>query len=190
MAKPAVPYGWTTTIAVCNNCAAYPTTVTLTKPVETYPGGPVTTATIYATRVLTVTVHNSASYSTEVYPVYTTTYPIGKPVPAGPDSNVPSAPVKPAYVSSVPGKAAVVSSVPYGSLPAVSVVNGGAAPGYPSPSFASSVNVKPVVTAGHGAAGTGTPANAAPYAKFTGAGVKESVSVVALFSALLFAIIL
>jgi hypothetical protein len=50
--------------------------------------------------------------------------------------------------------------------------------------------VKPVGTSKYGAAGTGTPANAAPYAKFTGAGAKESVSVVALFSALLFAIVL
>ena len=174
MAKPDVPYGWTTTVTVCNNCAAYPTTVTLTKPMTTYPAAaPMTTATIYATKIHTVTLQKSSSYSTEVYPVYTTTYPVNK------DVSTPVAPVK--YVSSMPAAPVVYSSVPYASVPYVSVVN---ATAIVKP-YTSSANAKPVY-----AAGTGTPASAAPYAKYTGAGGKESVSVIALFGALLFALAL
>lgn len=60
------------------------------------------------------------------------------------------------------------------------------------PSYAStaSVNVKLAVTSKYTAGGTETPASTAPYTRFTGAGGKESVSVIALFGALLFTIAL
>lgn len=186
MAKPEVPYGWTTTVTVCDNCAAYPTTVTITKPMaypayptEAYPAGPMTTATIYTTKIHTVTVQKGPSaysyVSIEVYPVYTTTYPGSKSMPVAPEkyassmpagpekyvSFMPAAPVKysssmPAvekYVSSMPVKpvAPGLSSVPYAAVPYVSVVN---ATAMARPSYAStaSVNVKPAVTSKYAAA--------------------------------------
>jgi hypothetical protein len=178
MAKPSIPYGWTTTVTVCDNCAAYPTTITLTKPITTYlaASAPMTTATIYATKINTITVQGSTSYSTQIYPVSMTTYSINKSTPAAPVKYVSSIPVAPVIYSSVP-----YASVPYASVPYVSVVN---ATAVVKPNT-SSANAKPVY-----AAGTGTPAYAAPYAKYTGAGAKESVSVIALFGALFFAIVL
>ena len=104
------------------------------------------------------------------------TYPVSRSTPAAPEKYVSSAPVKPV----------AVSSASYMPLPYVSVVNGSA---IAYPSYTSSVNVKPAVTSKYAAAGTGTPAYTAPYSKFTGAGGKESVSVVALFGALIFAIL-
>lgn len=112
-------------------------------------------------------------------------------MPATPEKHVSSIPARPVSISSVPYAAVPYSSVPYVSLPYVSAVNATASakPSYASYASSASVNVKPAVTSNHNE-GTGTPASAASYAKFTGAGGKESVSVVALLGALFVAIAL
>lgn len=85
----AVPSGWTTTVTVCTDCGPQPTTLTLTKPINTGAPAPSTslkTSTIYATQLITITAcppsvpncpasSKTSIITTTLVPVGTTVYP-------------------------------------------------------------------------------------------------------------------
>jgi chitinase len=156
---------FTTAVTVCTNCAAYPTTITLTKPVEAAKT-PVNAVGMSASAVP----YPSAVESKPVIaPVYSSpAAAIAKPAPQAPESYA-SAPAAPAYPAS--------SMKPVYASTAAPVMSTPVAPVY---SAVSSTKV-PLI---------GTETYAAPYAKFTGGAGREMVTLGGVLGAIAFVLFL
>jgi chitinase len=155
---PAIPYGWTTTVAVCKHCGPKPTTLTLTKPVKGF----------YEDKKT----YSVSAKDTSVSPAFGEKskgdggHANSGPGSAGPDAADSS--------NSGPGKAGGGGEEGHSSLfaPLPTVTAS-------TPFVATSTGSYPV------AAGTGSKTQAAPVSQFTGAASKQTVGFGVLISALI-----